>query len=835
MVYRMNGGGSKRFCFDEALEYAKEVATECFENFYFSIQTVEIKQILLDKVESHIKGNERQIANFIPQFNYIDKQENIKNIVYQIASKFEISQLLHISDESIPFIDNKFYVNGVSNYGQLNVNATKIQHCLKYPLRLNNFKIIDSITEDFKIQADLSFENCKFLGKINLYKNESIEYTIEMKNCIFYKEVTMSNKTFKGNVYFNNSIFADYTDFHESKFSQTACFYGVTFKELPNFSACYFKEPKNVNVINVDISNFNFKKVEDYIDNNFNSEQCRADIRQNETQQGKIEQRYRLKCAKDIKDSFRTIKDVLVEQNNTLEAQEWHKLELYAKEKEIEFDLKNVAKQTKLGNNVKNELESITFNKTKLVIFFKNIWKVCMLFVKSICCIVLFFGVLWTIIKAIFNGVKKLCKWLLKLLYYLLFSDSLNNIKIFIGNTFIKLNHSFNNMINMTAWIDVILLHIYRNTSDHHTNLLRILNWTICMIAVYSLFNFIFIKSEGLVQYSYIALIIANFAIFVVAIILWLWLDNERDNFSQHSSTNIFMIFLPLLFIMGITMFIAHQIFFFMLYLISVIICYYLFICRLNIVIFSLRFFVYMVFVFVLFLKPQLINPFIGIFSYDKLIESKLEAKLNKLDSKTIIALAKISQKQFTPQYNDNNISLAESNVAKEIIIANKAELDNIISFLFDDNKKIDGFKEILLILKYNPAKLPNAIKNIDDKNNNSAMFYDVRKLSNSDFVRTNDSINYNLDRDFSFISIKPSCEDYQIFKLKENQIKLKNILSLINLESELHLREIKQAIDYDNIINGAIKSTSIIYSIILLLCIFSLQKTARKNSIIPS
>lgn len=209
--------------------------------------------------------------------------------------------------------------------------------------------------------------------------------------------------------------------------------------------------------------------------------------------------------------------------------------------------------------------------------------------------------------------------WLLKILYYLLFSDSLNSAKLFINNTINKLNHSFTNTINMTTWISCVLLHIYRNTSDHHTNILRILNWTICMIVVYSILNFMLIKSEGFVQYSHITLII-SFVAFLVVIGFLLRFGGKMDNFLQHSSINIFIIFLLLFIIMGITMFITHQIFFFMLYLISIIVCYCLFICRLNIVIFSLRFFVYIAFIFVLFLKPQLINPFIGIFSTDKLI-----------------------------------------------------------------------------------------------------------------------------------------------------------------------------------------------------------------------
>lgn len=72
-------------------------------------------------------------------------------------------------------------------------------------------------------------------------------------------------------------------------------------------------------------------------------------------------------------------------------------------------------------------------------------------------------------------------------------------------------------------------------------------------------------------------------------------------------------------------------------------------------------------------------------------------------------------------------------------------------------------------------------------------------------------------------------------FESQENQTRLKNILALIDLNDELKLKEIKEIIDYDEASNSIIKSTSIIYGIILLLCLFSLQKSARKNSIIPA
>ncbi|HIC3890483.1 TPA: pentapeptide repeat-containing protein, partial [Campylobacter jejuni] len=165
------------------------------------------------------------------------------------------------------------------------------------------------------------------------------------KDCIFENKVDFHNSKITNNIYFNNSHFKDYVDFHECEFEKTASFYGVRFEKAPNFSACYFKEPKAVNLINVDIDKLDFRSAEDYIQDNYQDGNYKNAIKNNEKIQKdekelyRIENEHKLRYAKNLKDSFRVIKDVLINQNNTLEAQEWHKLELYAKEKENHIDL----------------------------------------------------------------------------------------------------------------------------------------------------------------------------------------------------------------------------------------------------------------------------------------------------------------------------------------------------------------------------------------------------------------------------------------------------------------------------------------------------------------
>ena len=70
----------------------------------------------------------------------------------------------------------------------------------------------------------------------------------------------------------------------------------------------------------------------------------------------------------------------------------------------------------------------------------------------------------------------------------------------------------------------------------------------------------------------------------------------------------------------------------------------------------------------------------------------------------------------------------------------------------------------------------------------------------------------------------------------KENLLKLND--ANLNITKEVlgeKYTELLKTINQDKITENTIKSTSVLYGIILLLCIFSLQKTARKNSIVPS
>lgn len=602
----------------------------------------------------------------------------------------------------------------------------------------------------------IDFANCIFEDDVNFkrfvsgtplpdnkYYNNERDTIFE--NCIFNKRVDFHNSKFVNSVYFTNSHFKDYVDFHACEFNKIACFYGVTFDKAPNFSACYFKEPKAVNLINVDIDKLDFKSLEQYIKDKYQDETYENKQELTEEQRNN---NCKLKCAKHLKDSFRVIKDVLITQNNTLEAQEWHKLELYAKEKELEIQLSknkndNLKKESK--NQVYNPKDYEKFNYSKiipLIIFLLKIighLSVNILIFVELVLVAPFFTIMFYCVYVVFF-IYKILTFILKSFYPL----DINKFIIFWRIKFNKIKRklivSGRKMLDFTLWSDCVLLQVYRNTSNHHTNFLKILNFTILMISLYAFMGFVFSKTINFIlSFDSVSIIIASY---IILLVFALMLVNVKKQLYQYGVILIFM--LCGAFTISMILFLSSEyisIFCFLIYFLGVLIFYLFFICKIKLFIFLVRFFAYMIFIATIITKPQFINPFTGVFSSDKLYESQFEKSLNDLNASAIVNLASILQNDFNLHLKDQNISFTELNSAKTLIIANKENL-----------------------LKLNDANL-NITKEV----------------------------------------------------LGE---KYTELLKIIN---------------QDKITENTIKSTSVLYSIILLLCIFSLQKTARKNSIVPS
>ncbi|WP_218985420.1 pentapeptide repeat-containing protein, partial [Campylobacter jejuni] len=568
-----------------------------------------------------------------------EKTLNLKNIIFE---------------KTLTFNQCKFK-RKIRMYSNIFLSHLVFRDC--YDKQSKKITSLDLQENEFK--GYFFIKNCA-IEKINLWKNK-FKNRCYFMDCEFgYRQdkdnqakLNFSNTHFEDNVYFNNSEFYNYADFHECEFDDIACFYGVKFYKTPNFSACYFKEPKAVNLINVDIDKLDFKSVEKYIEDNYKDESYKNETKgiQDEKEIFKIQNEYRLRYAKNLKDSFRVIKDVLITQNNTLEAQEWHKLELYAKEKENHINL----------------------------------------------------------------SIK----------------DREKNADIF---------------KNILIWFNCVLLNVYRNTSDHHNDFLKILNFTVGMIVLYGVF--IFFCQACIEPYSKFFNELKSSVIFIIIGILvflcciMFYFNRKKSIFAKSIFFIIAMVFIVLYLVTYFYKTNEYKtiLYLVMCYILSIYICYFFF--NIKNIIFNIvfKFMLYLVFLFFLINSSQLINPFTGVFSSDKLYESQFEKSLNDLNTSAIINLASILQSDFNLHLKDQNISFTELNSAKALIVANKENL-----------------------LKLNDANLNRAKEVLGEK-----------------------------------------------------------------------YTELLKTINQDKITENTIKSTSVLYGIILLLCIFSLQKTARKNSIVP-
>ncbi|EAB5308623.1 pentapeptide repeat-containing protein [Campylobacter jejuni] len=754
---------------------------------------------------------------------------HLNNMLFEQDLVFDnVKKLSLIINDNVKF--NKLFINNCNElYLQFNgrvevIDKISINDCKFKQISINNH-----------IDGNIEFQKCEF-NDFNLYgfSNATIKGTftfdfceikekVNFMNFEFENKVSFKMSKFKDNVYFNNSHFKDYVDFHECEFEKIACFYGVKFYKTPNFSACYFKEPKAVNLINVDIDKLDFKSVEKYIEDNYQDESYKNE--------------HKLRYAKNLKDSFRVIKDVLITQNNTLEAQEWHKLELYAKEKELEIQLggdnkdsiKNIQKIKKSvikkpSNNPSNILAKIQSLSDKYIKICDFVVCFIMLIGRSI------FGFLLSIIEIFCNVIKSICKIIQIILSCIFCIASIDRIlKLEYLKFYRKISSLGKTMLDFTLWFDCVLLQVYRNTSNHHTNFLKILNFTILMISSYAIFGLLFLNNMGFIL-SFGPMTIAAMNYIVLLMLLIIFISLTRQLY-QHGAILLFLIYG--LFIISIVSFLSPiyiPAFYFLIYFVGILISYLLFICKIKLFVFISRLFAYICLIGVVILKPQLINPFVGIFSSDKLYESKFEKRLNDLNTSAIVNLASILQNDFNLHLKDQNISFTELNSAKALIIANKEKLKEILSKVYND-KYVSDYKKVLNELENNTSNVKNIIEEIDNKNNNSVVSAQLNKFLKLNFNQEIDIL-YAIKSNFS-ISEKLSPEQMALFDQKDSQDKLKSVLALLKFKSSFE--GILKIINQDEITENTIKSTGVLYGIILLLCIFSLQKTARKNSIVPS
>lgn len=299
-------------------------------------------------------------------------------------------------------------------------------------------------------------------------------------------------------------------------------------------------------------------------------------------------------------------------------------------------------------------------------------------------------------------------------------------------------------ILDISKWIDAVLLQIYRTTSEHHTNFTTILNFTTIMIVIYFILlltysKLLYFANDSTIEFYNITILVctALFMIFIRKInqdtIIIKIFTRYLYNFYAF-----ILLYLVLLYVYFTNIKSCYIAFCLTLQITMVIIVYYIYLKakKAGNIMYKLLILCSYIWLFIIILiKPAIINPFISIFNTDSsLIDKRLEMILQDTPNHILISLAKDLTKQNSTKYY--YVPTDNINIVKDIIKENQRKL-----------------------LGQNDEKY---LQNID----------------------------------------------YQ---------------------------DIINAARYDYIMSDIFKTTSVIYSIILLLCIFSLQKTARKNSIIPS
>ena len=245
-------------------------------------------------------------------------------------------------------------------------------------------------------------------------------------------------------------------------------------------------------------------------------------------------------------------------------------------------------------------------------------------------------------------------------------------------------------------FLDLITLKLYRNTSDHHTNLLRIINFMALTVAVYgfSLYAYENFILTQLVNYSYKWTCFAS--VLVISLALLAICHQAAKYNMAWKNMLIGFIALALMSILIVSLLDIKYVAYIALFVTSYLLLYFAILkyeCDWIYLIY------YSLFIVILFIKPFLIAPFISIFTSEQAIESKF--------------------KEYTIRYNENGLDdmLLDANLTN-------TKKDNKLDFIVENRKTIleelDCDKTLLIKSKNKCAKYINEITDRNASGNNA-------------------------------------------------------------------------------------------------------------------
>ncbi|MGG7073724.1 hypothetical protein U5B43_05630 [Campylobacter sp. 9BO] len=398
---------------------------------------------------------------------------------------------------------------------------------------------------------------------------------------------------------------------------------------MPNFSPGDFQGILNLNNATwFDKNDFDFDVIKDNIKNAYN---------QNDFLQNTI----------NFRDSFCGIKHNLLQKGNSIDASNHHKAELYCKEVELEYEI------------IEDEKQRNEYNKNLSIKWKFWITTSAILFLVSFGFVILNLNCGWI-------GISLAKKSLFTpLIFFVLYA--------FYNTRELKL-------ADFTKWFEYISLKIYRNTSEHHTNLNKIFHFTLLMIAIYGV-NLALISTINEVILKYELYIILNLILISLILIAIYFLAKNISNMSGYAILFLICVVLPSI------VYMSHVAFGVLFYVTLLFLSYFCFISNKNYLIMPIRFLTYLALFMILLKSPELINPTLNIFNKQNIENMNLLDKFSRLDYEILSNLTRLSFRDYELK---GEIKFDENSIAnqREIIIANKNTLENIFSFLFASNSK---------------------------------------------------------------------------------------------------------------------------------------------------
>lgn len=249
-------------------------------------------------------NNKEQILVIMPSDKQTITNLNPKVIIEKLEQDNQINVDEIISVEDIDNGEKIYYFKKRIRIGKYSKNDYELHKFSDYVTfgLLSQFycifeKRVDIVCCNFDNTIELS--NCIFKEKLRIH------------TCNFYNGIKCINCKFEKDLFINGSIFYENVNFHNANFTN-----------IPIFASVSFMDNQSVDFINSKIDSNNFNGIIQYINSN------------------PAEKREEL--AIEIRDTYRSVKNALILQNNLLDASNWHKLELYAKEIELEYKNHNI-------------------------------------------------------------------------------------------------------------------------------------------------------------------------------------------------------------------------------------------------------------------------------------------------------------------------------------------------------------------------------------------------------------------------------------------------------------------------------------------------------------